>query len=351
MYLMYFRSCFYFITVVGLLLGCKSTVQVHLDPEREPFERLSDYHFFTGKLSDLHPAEKVLPFAPVATLFSDYAEKSRFVWMPVGASAIFNPDVTFAFPAGAVLIKNFFYPRDDDSREIVETRLLVKRADGWDALTYVWNDQQTEAYLEIVGSDKMIVATLPDGSVEPFQYVIPNKNQCKSCHEFNKKLEPIGPKARNLDFEMAYLSGPANQLDKWVEMGYLDRRSEISNPLVDWSDEAMPIHDRALSYLEINCGTCHQQGGAAYVSGLYLTHSTDDPSQLGVCKGPVSAGKGSGGLKYDIVPGQPQASILVHRMITQDPGAMMPEIGRKLVHQEGVALISQWISEMDGGCD
>jgi hypothetical protein len=38
-------------------------------------------------------------------------------------------------------------------------------------------------------------------------------------------------------------------------------------------------------------------------------------------------------------------------MTSIDPGAMMPELGRSLVHDEGVALIADWISEMEGSCN
>jgi hypothetical protein len=34
-------------------------------------------------------------------------------------------------------------------------------------------------------------------------------------------------------------------------------------------------------------------------------------------------------------------------MESTDPGVMMPELGRQLVDERGVALIRQWIAEMD----
>jgi hypothetical protein len=68
---------------------------------------------------------------------------------------------------------------------------------------------------------------------------------------------------------------------------------------------------------------------------------------LGVNKPPVAAGRGSGGHKYDIVPGQPEASILYHRMASTDPGVMMPELGRQRVHEEALALIHDWIQAME----
>jgi hypothetical protein len=68
---------------------------------------------------------------------------------------------------------------------------------------------------------------------------------------------------------------------------------------------------------------------------------------LGVNKPPVAAGRGSGGLLFSIVPGKPEASILYYRMESTDPGAMMPELGRKLMHKEGLELIRDWIIAME----
>ena len=60
----------------------------------------------------------------------------------------------------------------------------------------------------------------------------------------------------------------------------------------------------------------------------------------------MAAGLGSGGRSFDIVPGQPDQSILTYRIASIDPGVMMPELGKRLVHEEGVALIRQWIAAM-----
>jgi hypothetical protein len=67
---------------------------------------------------------------------------------------------------------------------------------------------------------------------------------------------------------------------------------------------------------------------------------------LGICKAPIAAGKATGGRLYDITPGQPDKSILLYRMESDDPGVKMPEVGKTLVHKEGVALVREWISSM-----
>jgi hypothetical protein len=64
----------------------------------------------------------------------------------------------------------------------------------------------------------------------------------------------------------------------------------------------------------------------------------------------VAAGQGTGDHTFDIVPGRPDDSILVYRMSSLDPGAMMPEVGRATVHEEGVALVRDWITAWLGSC-
>ena len=113
--------------------------------------------------------------------------------------------------------------------------------------------------------------------------------------------------------------------------------------MMDAFDQNYDIDNRARSYLDINCGHCHSPEGSASSSGLYL--SIDD-EEFGIYKKPVADGRGSGGLSYSIVPGHPEESILLFRMLSNEPDVMMPESGRSLMHIEAIDLITEWISEM-----
>ena len=73
----------------------------------------------------------------------------------------------------------------------------------------------------------------------------------------------------------------------------------------------------------------------------------DEPVAWGPNKRPVAAGRGSGGLAFDIAPGAPDRSILVYRMEALEPDIMMPELGRTIPHPEGIALIREWIAAME----
>ncbi len=315
-------------------------------------EKLTDYGFFKGDLADLLPSAGVIPYDLNTPLFSDYAHKARFVKLPAGQKASYNMHSAFDFPVGTVLIKNFLYPNDfrDETkgRKILETRLLIHEEKGWKALPYIWNEEQTEAYLEVAGGRKDISWVHYDGSTKTLNYSIPNINQCKGCHIKGSQMTPIGPSARQLNKNFRYADGITNQLVRWRDAGILEGLpANISEcPKVpDWENPAEgSLEERARAYLDINCAHCHSPLGPGNTSGLLLDIHQTDPASLGVYKAPIAAGRGSGGFLYDIVPGKPNESITVFRMKSTDPGVMMPELGRKLVHEEGVKLIADWIT-------
>lgn len=344
---------FFSVLTFGLAFkSCTSNSSKAINLSNGPFQKLSEYNFFGGDIKDLNPNQRILAYDLNTPLFSDYAHKARFVWLPEGTSAQVDSSGNIQFPNQTILIKNFFYQHDERDltagRRILETRLLIKNEEAWDAHTYIWNETQTDAELSIIG-DVMKVnwIDLAGESIET-DYIVPNKNQCKGCHDFGGKLIHLGPKIANLDREYNYEEGSKNQLDKWREMNYLkEYDTNIIYPkFPEWDDVNADLHQRAMAYLDVNCGSCHNPNGPANTSGLNLVFKQEKDIQLGIFKGPVASGKGSGGRSYNIVPGEPENSILVYRMESTDPGAMMPELGRRLVHKEGVELIKEWITKM-----
>ena len=116
---------------------------------------LSEFRFFDEPLKLQHPKKGVIPYSVASSLFSNYTEKLRFIKIPTGEKLTHNIDGSFNYPEGSVLIKTFYYPDNfnepDKNRRIIETRLLIKTENDWVALPYVWNDAQTDAYLEVAG--------------------------------------------------------------------------------------------------------------------------------------------------------------------------------------------------------
>ncbi len=298
--------------------------------------QLSDYRFFDdAKARD--PAEGVIPYRLNTPLFSDYAEKLRYLYIPDGRQAKANGEGLIALPVGSAIIKSFGYEHDGKLR-LIETRVLLHRADGWLALPYVWNDAQDAAVLKLGGSRVPVTFIDPSGATRSISYAVPNKNQCKECHAVNGEVTPIGPKARNMD---------AAFLAQLVAAGKLDAEPKVAQRLPVWEDRAnAPVEAVARAYLDANCAHCHRAEGSASNSGLSLGWEVADSVALGIGKRPTAAGRGSGDLDFDVAPGDPAHSILVHRMKSLEPGVAMPELGRATVHDEGVAAVAAWIARM-----
>ena len=355
-----------------ILSACSESRSPTYFSEDNP-EKLSDWGMLARKENALSLSEGVTPYELATPLFSDYAAKLRTVWMPDGASAQYHETDTFSFPIGTVITKTFYYKSAGLESEVLqtgapslqsgklslhdvqlmETRLLVRREAGWTALPYVWNEEQTEAFLMRTGDIKELTLIRDDGRHEAFNYLVPNTNQCGGCHVTNgntRLMQPIGPKARHLNTASTLTDG-ANQLDHWRRTGLLsDAPAPADAPQnAVWTDQTATLDDRARAYLDANCSHCHNPTGPADTSGLNLEPDATGPSH-GRCKSPIAAGRGTGGRPFDIVPGDAEQSITVYRLQSTDPGEMMPELGRAVTHEEGVSLIAAWIDEMEGDC-
>ncbi len=323
-----------------------------------PYRNLSEYGLFEGPLADQVPAEGVLPYDLNTPLFSDYAGKARFVYLPPGAAATYTENGVLEFPEGAILVKTFYYSHDlrDPAlgRRILETRLLVRKASGWDTYSYIWNDAQTEAVYSVAGGQKSVSWIHYDGAERNINYLIPNKNQCKGCHSVDEEIMPIGPKVRNLNKSFPYATGAENQLTKWQAAGFLTGAPDpAAAPRVPnaFTPGDGTLNEKARAYLDVNCAHCHNLRGPANNSGLLLDWGQTDSTALGFCKAPVAAGQGSGGLQFDIVAGHPELSIMVYRMNSTNPAVAMPELARTVIHDEGVQLIRDWIASHTGDCN
>jgi len=311
-----------------------------------PEAKLSDYDFFKSPKEQI-PNDNVHKYFLQTPLFSDYSLKDRFVYIPQGKKAIHSPYKVYEFPIGTALVKTFSYEMAPDKNKVLlETRLLLLQETGWSAHTYVWDENQQEAFLKVSGKTIEGIEFLHEGNLKKVDYRVPNQNQCKECHLSDDKIMPIGPKSRNLNFDVNLQNENINQIDFWIAIGLVEKH-DPQKVVADWKNTKETLDDRARAYLDVNCGHCHMPGGSADTTGLYLTANEKDIRKLGVNKPPVAAGRASGDLMYSIVPGKPEKSILLFRMKSEDPGIMMPESGRALAHSEGIRLIESWIKNYD----
>ncbi|NVE93277.1 SO2930 family diheme c-type cytochrome [Altererythrobacter lutimaris] len=339
-------------------------------------ERLSEWNLVRIEEGELALNDRVTPYDLNSALFTDYAHKLRTVWLPEDRAAKYDVQNVFDFPVGTVISKTFYYPRAEGAAlslqqdqtaqrltagfamadvQLIETRLLVHREEGWVALPYVWNADQSDAVLKRTGDAQRLSLVNAGGEAEDFTYIVPNANQCAGCHATNattRAIEPIGPKARHLNKTFAYSDGELNQLSAWTQAGLLsglDAPDTAPRNAV-WDDATASLEARARAYLDINCAHCHNRVGPADTSGLLLEHDAPIGPSLGLCKPPIAAGKGTGGRVFGIVPGMPDQSIFTYRMTSTDPSIMMPELGRSIAHDEGAELIADWIAQMGGDC-
>jgi len=360
---------------IGLLAVIAGISACSPEPPRsvtEPVpQRLSDWRLFELTPTSLTPAAGLEVVRPANPLFTDYAHKLRTVWLPKGSQAILV-DGEIDYPVGTILSKTFYYPtgelgqvvkRADQnaqtvslaSAQLIETRLLVRHADGWQGLPYIWNSEQSEAFLRPAGATVQLALVDPAQAEQGgkiFSYFVPNKNQCSGCHTTNHPdggLQPLGAIASQLTAVAPDRNGTLRrQVDTLVARGWLDQAPE--GAIDSYLDEEIALSARAMAYLNMQCGHCHNPQGAADTSGLILTGEAANPTAIGICKPPVAAGGGTGNLLYGIVPGNPDHSILHYRMASTHPDEMMPELGRSLVHDEGVTLVRDWIATLPGSC-
>ena len=228
---------------------------VYFNLQAMPYSNLSTYNFFQGEIKNLSPVYGVLPYDLINPLFSDYSEKNRFLWMPQDQTAYYIDDTeVFDFPTGTILIKNFFYngvaPLNETKN--IETRLMIKKDEGWVFANYVSNDEQTEAVYNLEGSTVEIEWT-ENSITNTVNYRIPSSSECITCHKVYDTSTPNGVRPKNINKTFNYGNQSMNQIQKWIDYGYLDNVPDNIETMVDWTESSNSLELRVRSYLDINC--------------------------------------------------------------------------------------------------
>ena len=306
---------------------------------------------------------------------------------------------TFAYPP------NLDDPSSDGLEQLVETRLVVHVAaeddrlgcggadSCWQVHVYIYDDEMTDAVCQSGGAAVSIEYTDPlekrcsetqtpcevdddcpasSETCDNWQktvpnYGIPSNGACRRCHGVD--VRTLGPSTGMLNRGNDYGGNfVANQIDQLYELGMLapepppeGLRPTYVDPVaytndIDGCQTPACFHEAARSYLDTNCSHCHAPDGEALGTGLLLDYASMNPTNpteaqfrsWGVCKVPTSAGgvKNCGDAIVDIVPGDPDSSILLCRIDSINPGEMMAPLGRSLVDEEGYRIIRQWIADL-----
>lgn len=339
---------------------------VVVDLTQVPYPKLSDYKFFEGEIKNQIPSLNVLPYEPSSSLFSDYAHKKRFVWMPEGTKATYSADnKILELPVGAVLIKTFYYDNVQNispvgGTRIIETRVMIRKTTGWIFADYVWNAEQTEAFFDLAGSFTNISWKDENNVIKNANYRIPTAVQCIICHKHKDFVGPteidtyipIGIKPQNLNFSYTYGTETKNQLTKWVEVGYLENNFTLpstDNTVINYNDNTRPLEQRVRSYLDSNCSHCHADSRHCDYRPMRfpysLTGGANGRTNMGVCVNTEDFSFAPALTKI-IQPGNVNRSMLFYRLNTTDESFRMPLHGRTIIHDEGVAMMEEWINSL-----
>lgn len=289
----------------------------------------------TGCMTPGNPEEGcscLIPYDINVPFWSDGADKKRWFMVPADRHIRIDDDGNLIFPVGSILVKQFYLNGDP-----VETRLLIRHQDGeWGGYSYEWNDDLSDAVLLASGKVK---------TIHNQEWVYPSRSQCLQCHTAAAE-RVLGPEVAQLNRFFVYESENrrSNQLATYSHIGLfspaLAQPVENLPAFPDLTDTAVPVQDRARTYLHVNCSSCHRPGGNGRGN---MDLRFDVPLvDAGIC-GEIPQ-LGSMGLADArlIFPVKPAQSVIVHRMSSTD-FSRMPPLGSTVVDTAGVTLITQWI--------
>ncbi|MBC8097384.1 MAG: chitobiase/beta-hexosaminidase C-terminal domain-containing protein [Akkermansiaceae bacterium] len=307
----------------------------------------------TGAFRDvrrLELSEGLIPYDLVVPFWSDGATKSRWVSVPDGKIQ-FNATGEWSFPQGTVFVKTFELATNETNPQFtrrLETRLLVcDDAGAVYGVTYKWRPDHSDADLLATNLTEWISIQTATG-LRTQQWYYPSRQDCLTCHTPNAG-HVLGVKTRQLNRDFKFPSGVTdNQLRTWNHIGLFNTNladASLNNlpQLAPLDDPQRSLEDRARSYLDANCASCHRPGGT--VAFFDARHDTA-VAQQGLIGGRVLIDQRIDGARV-IAPNDPWRSILFMRANTTE-AFKMPPLARNLIDEQGMRLLRQWIESLPG---
>lgn len=297
---------------------------VRSEVEREPLGVTSLAE--TGCLDPRDPSRPppgAIAYEVNSPLWSDGAQKDRWLFVPDGLKIGVQLDGDFDVPPGSVAVKTFAV-----GGKRVETRLFVRYSDGgWGAYSYEWDDAQRDAVILPTNKTK----ELGDGAT----WYFPSRSECFTCHTPAAGFT-LGLEAR----QITRIDRFAAVLREAIPQGAFPPLRAADTPNAS-------IEERARGYLHANCSMCHREGSGAGAATLDLR--VDRPLlDTRTCDVTPQAGDLSVPDAKIVVPGEPSRSTLALRMRALDE-SRMPIVGSRVVDDVGVKAVEAWIREL-GGC-
>jgi len=297
-------------------------------PQTVVFEQnLSAYNIFEGTPTDLISANEFHLLELSSKLFTDYAYKQRLVKVPVGTEITRLNDGSIDFPDGTLLVKTFFYYIDERDKSlgkrIIESRLLIKENDTWNIATYLWNQDQTDAILELNGFDTQVSWINANGNSLSTIYHVPDENECTACHQSNSAMIPLGPTLRNLNRMVERNGISLNQIDYFQSIGILNDFQVSQVPhIVDYNNLSASLAERGRAYLAMNCAHCHNPNAWEESAERDFDFRYEIPlNQTGILQGEDK---------------------ITEALLEEE----MPFIGTTTLDQEGVDLVIEFIESL-----
>lgn len=292
----------------------------------------------------------VRAYQPRFVLWSDAADKERYIYLPPGTQIDTTDPDNWVFPTGTRIYKNFLH---DGVR--LETRVLEKHGTGtgpasWYMRAYAWNAAQ-DRVTEVQDADISVRS-----NVLGTQHDIPSQAQCIECH--SGVLDTSNSfSAIQLNHDLGGLN-----LQMLVAEGLLTTPIALDQariPDTMGAGAPDPAAAAALGYLHSNCGNCHRHTPGA--PSDCLTPACRSGLRLWVDVGTASidatdtwtTAVGVRGTFFDpdapnalcrIHPGATDTSTVVFRMMSRGDSSQMPPIGTELAHPEGIATVTAWIA-------
>jgi len=311
----------------------------------EPPAKLSE----TGCFSEISngvatPASGVIEYDIAQRFWSDGASKSRLLAIPNGTSiSAFNPN-EWVFPLNSVTIKHFNW-----QDEIFETRFFVRYNDGkYGGYTYEWDEDLNDATLvPKAGKDK---------NINGLMWHYPSQGECLRCHT-DEAGHHLSLESRQLNIDRHYPASDviANQMDTFMLSGMMrgtaQSKVEPFPSLEALSDGSIPIEHRMLSYLHVNCASCHRSNSLGGRGAWDASFETPF-GEKGLCdRRPAEVVNAAGDTDERLVmPGDHNLSTLWQRASLRGSSLAMPPLATNVADDVGNALMAEWIDGLDGAC-
>jgi len=317
-----------------------------------PFSTLLSGTGLFSNMTRLTPAAGVMPYNINAEPWQDGARYSRVIAVPgdevidlhpSNDSRLGNFEGSLRFPNKTVLAKTITMDVLDsiESGKTIPRKLetqVLQLIDGfWQAYSFVWNKEGTDAELSD-GKGSNIDLLIPDplvpGGRRELNWHFASRAECQLCHS-QRFGTAIGFTLEQLDEETTA------QLKELSIVANLPPPQRPSLSRFYDTDESLT--KRARSYLHANCAHCHHRGGG----GATVFDLTYHLPLIGTKLLGLPPAQGDFGLENAsvIAPGDPYRSVLLYRMAKQGNGRM-PHLGSRRIDTAGLKLIHDWIANM-----